>query len=349
LSGTVRAERLLAVALACALLTPRALAQSGEERQTARELMDWGDERADQRDFLGALSLYRSAHEIMHVPTTGIEVARTLANLGKPVEARDAALEVLELAEAPDEPKPFTTARAEADQLVRELTGQIPTLRIALSPPEAALDASVLIDGVASPRALSLPQPLNPEPHRVEVSAPGFRTIVLRVILAPAERESLQLEMQPEPQQPSAPPATPASVATPARAAIPRSAKSGAPSASSASWGRIGWVTWTGVGVLGAGIVTGTVAGLIVLDRVDAARKYCSGNLCTREARGDLDAAVRAGQVSNIGWAVAGAGGVLAVTSWLVSLPRSSHSSAEASLEFVPREGGGVVEWRGSL
>ena len=351
----MRVERLLAVVLACALLAPRVAAQSAEDRQTARELMDRGDERAEQRDFVGALALYRRAHDIMHVPTTGIEVARTLANLGKPVEARDAALEVLKLAEAPDEPKPFTTARAEADDLVRELTRQIPTLRVALSPPEAALGASVRIDGVSSPGALSLPQPLNPEPHRIEVSAPGFKTIVLRVVLAPAERESLHLEMQPEPRQRPRPPAMPAPVATPVHtatpveAATPRSSASSAPSGSTASRSQIGWVTWTGVGVFGAGIVTGSVAGLIALDHVEAAREYCSGNVCTRQARGDRDAAVRAGLVSNIGWAVAGAGGVLAVTSWLVSRPSAPQSSAVASLEFVPLEGGGVVEWRGSL
>ena len=53
-------------------------------------------------DLEGALKRYEAAHEIMGVPTTGIEVARTRAKLGQLVEARAVAIELTIAAQAVD-------------------------------------------------------------------------------------------------------------------------------------------------------------------------------------------------------------------------------------------------------
>jgi isocitrate lyase len=100
----VRIDRVLSWVAVAGLWAGFAGAQTDEQRNTARDLMDQGDERVAHQDYAAALTLYRAAHDIMNVPTTGIEVARTLSSLGKLVEARDAALEVLKLPEAPNEP-----------------------------------------------------------------------------------------------------------------------------------------------------------------------------------------------------------------------------------------------------
>ena len=339
-------SKILLWLLLCTLWAPAVRAQTETERQAARDLMDQGDLRVEQRDYAAALALFRAAHDIMHVPTTGIEVARTLVSLGKLVEGRNAALEVLRLPEGADEPRPFTIARVAADQLVRDLTLQIPTLRVVLGPPNVVPQASLRIDGVSCPQALSVPYALNPDPHRVEVTAPGFQPVELRVVLARGERESLRIELVPSPEKPAGrtAPAKPLPASASERSATALPAE--APATRSPTW-----VTWTGLGMVGAGLATGTVAGLIALDRVDAARKYCNGNQCPPEARPDREAAITAGIVSNVGWAVAGAGAVVTVASWLLQKPKSSRPTLaeRSSVSLLPRPRGGIVTWQGAL
>src|SRR5262249_44553309 len=51
-------------------------APSAADRETARKLLDDGDAAFEKKDYDGALKAYAAAHAIMHVPTTGIEVAK---------------------------------------------------------------------------------------------------------------------------------------------------------------------------------------------------------------------------------------------------------------------------------
>src|SRR5947199_818929 len=84
-------------ALACALLVAAASparAQSPQDRASARHLMDEGDSWVEKKRLDRALEAYEGADALMHVPTTGIEVAKTLAALGRLVEAREKALEL---------------------------------------------------------------------------------------------------------------------------------------------------------------------------------------------------------------------------------------------------------------
>src|SRR5215216_121208 len=78
----------LVLAAACAHSTV-AWAESAEDRESARQFLDRGDEQVEKGELEGALASYQAAHELMHVPTTGLEVARLLVKLGKMVEARD--------------------------------------------------------------------------------------------------------------------------------------------------------------------------------------------------------------------------------------------------------------------
>lgn len=80
-------------------------APSAAERDTARSLMDEGDRMLTSGKLREAMERYRAAHAIMHVPTTGVELARVQARLGLLVEARATAMEVVNLQRAEaDEP-----------------------------------------------------------------------------------------------------------------------------------------------------------------------------------------------------------------------------------------------------
>jgi len=91
------------------------------DRETARSLMDDGDAKRDKADFKAALKSYEAADAIMHVPTTGLEVARAQAQLGMLLEARETLGRVNRLPPKPGEPAPFTAARKTAEALTAEL------------------------------------------------------------------------------------------------------------------------------------------------------------------------------------------------------------------------------------
>ena len=103
---------LLAAGLA---LSARASAEpSAAERDTARGLMAEGRSDRENGDLQDALRAFLGADAIMHVPTTGLEVARTQAALGLLVEAWTTALRVSRTSAKPGEPAPFQVARQAA-------------------------------------------------------------------------------------------------------------------------------------------------------------------------------------------------------------------------------------------
>src|SRR4051794_16154924 len=77
--------------------SPAFATPSASERETARSLMQDGDRLLSSGDPMNALKCYQAAHAIMHVPTTGVAVAKTQAEVGQLVEARSSALDVLSI------------------------------------------------------------------------------------------------------------------------------------------------------------------------------------------------------------------------------------------------------------
>jgi len=307
-----------------------AWAQNAQDRESARQLLDRGDEQLEQGDLEGALASYRAAHELMHVPTTGLEVARISAKLGKLVEARDVALEVIRMPAAAREAKPFKVARAAAEDLARELATQIPTLRLELTPEAAADQASLEIDERSvPPAALGLGYALNPGRHRVQIAATGYRQVAQDITLRPGETKTLRVKLVLAPTAKVQPPPPPeASPAPP-------------PERSST------WPQWVGFSLGGAGLVAGTVAGILSLNRTRAAKEHCTGNLCTPEAEHDLNAAMTMANISNAGFGVAVLGASIGLTSYLLS--GNTPQSTGTTLHFAAGPGVATVRLQGTL
>lgn len=307
-----------------------AWAQNAQDRESARQLLDRGDAQLEQGDLEGALASYRAAHELMHVPTTGLEVARISAKLGKLVEARDVALEVIRMPAAAREAKPFKVARAAAEDLARELATQIPTLRLELTPEAAADQASLEIDERSvPPAALGLGYALNPGRHRVQIAATGYRPVAQDITLRPGETKTLRVKLVLAPTAKVQPPPPPeASPAPP-------------PERSST------WPQWVGFSLGGAGLVAGTVAGILSLNRTRAAKEHCTGNLCTPEAEHDLNAAMTMANISNAGFGVAVLGASIGLTSYLLS--GNTPQSTGTTLHFAAGPGVATVRLQGTL
>src|SRR5262249_20565175 len=126
----------------------------------------------EKNDHEGALKRFEAADALMHVPTTGLEVARERIALGRLIEAREVLGNVLHHAPKAGEPAPFTEAREKAAKLDEDLSARIPSVKIVLRGVEGS--ASVTVDGVDVPAAsLIAPRKLNPGSHTVEARAGG--------------------------------------------------------------------------------------------------------------------------------------------------------------------------------
>src|SRR5689334_15630072 len=108
-------------AAVAAILVLRATAARADptaaEKETARALMAEGRDLRERGDSKSALKRFMAADALMHVPTTGLEVARTQVALGLLVEARETLRTVARLPEDPSDPPPFREARAQGDKL----------------------------------------------------------------------------------------------------------------------------------------------------------------------------------------------------------------------------------------
>lgn len=305
--------------------------------------MDSGDEKMERGAYQEALSLYAGAHEIMHVPTTGIELARAYAAMGKLVEARDAALDVLRIPAASDEPKAFSDARVVADRMARELAAQIPLLHVEIAPAEAASHSTLRIDGREVPAgAAGLPQALNPTEHELQVAASGFTSFEQRFVLAKGEKRRLRVVLgRSDTKTPMAPGISPAQATThsptpPDGAAVPPEHVSGPP-----------WPSWVGFGVGASGLALGTVAGVISLSKTSAAKSHCIGTKCESAAQADLDAAILTANLSNAGFVLGIAGIGVGITTWWIASRRTD--SAPATISLAPIRQGGLLTVEGSL
>jgi hypothetical protein len=287
--------------LALALIASSARADPTDaDRENARVLMDRGDALIEEQKFGEALDSYRQAHAIMRVPTTGIEIARTLTKLGRIAEAKRVAGEIAAMPVTDNEPGPFAEARTEARSLFEELIVRIPLLTI-LAP-----DAErVTVDGVEVPTS-KLGQPIELEPGKHLVVATRARKTASRdVMLTERDRKNVTLSFDA--------PAPP----EPAPAVRPVEPKAEARRAPSDVQKTIGWI---GIGVGGGAILFGAAAGGMALSqRSKLDDSGCANQRCPTSKSDDVDRYNTLRTLSSVGLiggaVIAGAGAVLVLTS----------------------------------
>jgi len=303
---------------------PAWAAPSAAERETARGQMVEGDRKRDAGDNAGAIVHYRSAHALMHVPTTGLALAQAQAALGQLVEARGTALEVMGMAATDGEPAVFGVARRSAAELATRLEPKVCTLQTVVLPDSAPY--TLQIDQTALPNAArSVPFKVNPGPHTVRVRARGFQPQSRTVDLAEGSTRELTFHLQPE--------AAPSAASAPAQAG-PRLEVAASQRDDPGSGGRIrGWLALAvGGGALVAGATTGTlswVAAANEKDRCDAQ------GVCDPARASALSRAKTLATVANIALPV----GVLAIAYGvyeLLTLPAAAPAHARAPVHLEP-------------
>ena len=304
------------------------------DRETARSLMQDGRDLRDRGDLTNALTRFRAADDIMHVPTTGLEVARIEAAIGLLIEARDAIAAIRKTPVRPGDPEPFTEARRKAADLDASLEGRVPALTIFVD--EVERDAPVVsIDGVALPAGtLGLPRSIDPG-HHVVVAKTARAEATQEIDVREWERTELHMALA------AAAPASPlATEPAPSPEAPPR--RSHSP----------GTLTYATMGVAAAGLLTGVVTGLMAWSDKSSLSSECPNRVCPPGvASTDLDSANLLATVSTVSFVLAGVGAGATVASLIIGAPSSAPVSppSASGARVIPWIGAGFAGVRGSF
>lgn len=350
-SRIVLVSATLAAALAADLTAESARAEpTAGDRETARQLMDAGSDLRDKKDLKGALQRFKAADDIMHVPTTGLEVARTQAPLGLLVEARDTIARIRLIPQKPNEPAPFKEARVKAEQLDAWLDGRVPALTVVVHGARAGQPLSVSLDGVSVPAAVvGLPRAVDPGHHVVVVKTEGAEG-QQDVDVREGERKPVDVTLVPSPTAhaaASAPPPQPG----PATTSVPVE-ESPAPAPISHAPGAFTYVSGA---LAGAGLVVGTVTGVMSWSKTSSLASACPGHVCPPASYSSYDAASSLATISTLSFVAGGVGACLAVISLVVGheekseVAPTSPTPPAARLRVSPWIGAGAAGLRGSF
>jgi hypothetical protein len=323
----------LALLLTCA--APRVAwsdTPTAAEKESARGMMDAGHAQRDAGHHEAALALFQGADAIMHVPTTGLEVAREQIALGRLVEARDTLQAVLRTPAASDEPGAFRAARRAAIALDDDLVKRIPALRIDV----AGNPTRVSVDGASVPLQALV------GPFRVD---PGHHVILATTAAGDARREVDVTEGQTVPVDLVAPAAaSPAAPGAGGPADAGGSVDLDSTTGSAAPGPIVPWLRWGGLGLAAAGIGVGTVTGLMAISAKNSAENGCVNGMCPPATWNDLDSARTTSTIATIAFAAAGAGAALVVVSYL--LPPAKPAAAPGGAASLPRT---LTPWVGPV
>lgn len=312
--GASRARALLvrgmALALAAALgLSPAvARADDAADRATARALASEGHQALLKKDFATALDRFRRANQLVSAPTLTVGAARSLAGLGRLVEAEEAYQRVLREGVAPDAPLAWKRALEHAREELAELQPRLAWITITVSGPESA--EVYLDDKILPPATIGVRRASDPGKRTVRATAEGFVPAEQTVILGEGDHKSLELTLQPDPNAAAAEAPPQVEVAAPPLTAEERPKTA----------------AYVALGVGGVAVIGGIVTGLMTMSTKDDLEERCMGVDCGPGDRDTLDRYRTLGTISAVGFGVGavglGAGIALLLTNPSMEQPR---------------------------
>jgi hypothetical protein len=184
----------LVALLAVTAATTEALAQSAADKATAREVATQGIELFRAGRYPEALDRLRRAQALYDAPVHLLYIARTQEKLGQLVEAAE-NYRLLDHYPLPSgAPPAWVSAVEDGRKELQALEPRVPRLRILTDP--GVRDPTLRVDGnPVSAATLGIPRPVNPGPHRVELSIPGYEPGVADVTVQ--EKESRDVTVRP--------------------------------------------------------------------------------------------------------------------------------------------------------
>jgi hypothetical protein len=316
----------VAVAAMCSVSAVASADPTAADRDTARSLMSEGRAFRDKGDLKSALKSFSEADAIMHVPTTGLEVARTQAALGRLVEAKETALRVARSVEKPVDPAPFRQARAAAAAFSDDLEARIPAVTIVVRATDGATAQVTIDEASVRPEVLVQPQRLDPGHHVIAAKAGGVDG-KQEIDLTERDRREVTLDLSPAPSAAPRPRDMPLDRASDELSTEPSRSRSPLSKA----------LVFGGFGLAAVGAVAGTVAGVLSVTKTNDIKSStgCSGSVCGPTEYNDISSARSAATISTLSFVAAGVGVVAGVVGLL-----SGGSSAAPGPEKSARSAG---------
>jgi tetratricopeptide (TPR) repeat protein len=181
----LRALAAVAALLVFLLATSVALAQKASpESRRAKALFEEGIALSDEGKWAEALEAFQKSDELVPSPTVKFNIAATLRALGRYVESKDVAEQIMKAAETAKPPlKPQLVA--DVKKLLADVYDKIVALTVKLDPP----DAKLAIDGAEARPLADGRLELDPGRHVFVVSAPGYETTTITKTLSADDTE----------------------------------------------------------------------------------------------------------------------------------------------------------------
>jgi hypothetical protein len=302
----VTSARALALALFLALGT--AHAQSAADLETARSLLRDARAARDTGNNTIALEKFRAAFAVLPTPIIGVELSKTYVLLGQLLEGRETFLSVSRIKVAPDESSFSAQARTDAQTLAEEVRPRIPSIIVRVQNPAGA---TIMVDGsVIALELLGQARKVNPGAHRVEVRYPDGKIESKDVAVEEGKTEEAALGG-----------AAVAQVVVP-----PPVVKK--PTESSADISKP--LMFGGFGVAGAGLLVGTVTGIVAFGKGKDATALCVDTRCPPSAQPLVSSARTWATVSTVSFVVGALGAGVGVVG-LVLRPKAAPAQTSGS------------------
>lgn len=264
---------------------------SSADRATARTLAQEGYQALNAKDYATAADRFERALGLVHAPTLLRDLARSQLGLGKLVDAHESYSQIIREGVMPEAPPPWHKALADAKAEIVSIPPRLPWLTITVTGPGSP---KVTIDGKPIPAAsLGVKRPIDPGRHEVRALANGYYTA--RKTVTMKEGESLNIAFELEEAPPDAPIAT--EDETKGEVVV---------TFADPAWRKPAMITSFAIG--GAGLVLGSVTGIMALSKHSSLSTECARGVCTPEQKPDLDTFHTLGLLSTIGFVVAGVG-----------------------------------------
>jgi hypothetical protein len=301
---------------------------SASDRETARSMMSEGRELRDKGDLKGALQRFKTADSLMHVPTTGLEVAKTQVALGLLLEARDTVAAIRKYPQGPNDPAPFVDARNKADDLDTGVESKIPSITITVGGTAEGETPAVSIDGASVPSSVAgLPRKVDPGHHTLTAKGQSGEA-TQEIDVAEGEKKQVQLVLSTGGE---ATPAGGGGETTPPKEPSGPDNRVHGPTT----------LTYISGGAGAAGIIVGAITGILSLSSTSKLKGECTNKVCsTSSAQSDYSSANSMATISDIGFIVGIVGAGVAVATLIVG----HDASAEAPARTPTETGGGNGE-----
>lgn len=188
---------MLVLAMGLTVASPSfAGAESDRDRAAARSAADAGADAFDQGQYERALELFGRAEQLVHAPPHLLFTARSLAKLGRLVEAHEAYLKIVSEQLPADAPKAFKSAQAQAEDEIGGVEARLAHVTVTVHG-QGAPTAALRIDQANVPAAeQGIPIPMDPGAHVFSARTGELQSDERTVTLREGGKASVELTLR---------------------------------------------------------------------------------------------------------------------------------------------------------